>query len=419
LTTIVAIGLIGVVLALLAYPLFVESRVPLRSVRGRGIIDLEEAYRAALADLQDLQTDWEAGSVAQSDYDTLRERYRTRAAEALRSLAVQEEEVASFLARVEQASTGPSPARSASAVRSPEVRRRASTRSAGAGRRVSRRSFPVPVLIAGTLVVLAVGGIIGLYLGQVGAQSAQASVAKLELDHAHAVLIDPSGELWVGHHDGLVRSQDGRIWSSTGLRNDVMAVVLMNPDRRLLLGHDAVLAWGGDGRGTALSHDLPGTDVHGADLGFGGVVAYVVGFGVFRSVDGEHWEPFAAPVPQGVSGLAVLPAPGGDVLFLAVGGTVARSVDGGRTWSAAAGAAGLALGGSTRAIATDRETGSLYAASSDGVFRSRNMGADWTKLPYRGSAGAVGARGQQVVVVDDEGRVFSSGDGGATWPGGR
>lgn len=381
-------------------------------------MDLEEAYRAALADLQDLQTDWEAGSVAQSDYDTLRERYRTRAAEALRSLALHEGEVAFLVASAEQASTGPSSARSTSAGHPLEIRNRASAR-AGTAKRGNRASMPMPVLVAGTLVVLAVGGVIGLYLAQVGAQSAQASVARLQIAHAHAVLIDPSGELWVGHHDGLVRSQDGRVWSGTGVGNDVMAVVPMTPDRRLLLGHDAVLAWGPEGRATPLSHDLPGTDVHGADLGFGGAVAYVVGFGVFRSTDGEHWELFAAPVPQGVSGLAVLPAPGGDVLFLAVGGTVARSVDGGRTWSAAAGAASLALGGNTRAIASDRENGSLYAASSDGVFRSRNMGADWTRLPYRGSAAAVGARGQRLVVVDDEGRVFVSSDGGATWPGAR
>jgi hypothetical protein len=274
-------------------------------------------------------------------------------------------------------------------------------------------------MVGSAAAAIALAGIALLYLRAVHSQAAQAPLATLTLAHAHTVAIDEGGEIWVGHHGGLLQSADGREWRNPGAAGDVMGMARAG-GRRLVLGHDfLVSAADGEAAWRPLSHDLPGTDVHGAQAIGGRIYAYVVGFGVFRSSNGERWEQLSGPLAQGVGALAALPGQGGDFLFLAADGTVIRSPDGGRTWSSAAGAVSLAVTGSVRSIAADPERGALFAASSDGVFRSASAGADWVKLPFRGSAMAVGARGARVAVVDDQGAFFLSADGGATWTGGR
>jgi hypothetical protein len=198
-----------------------------------------------------------------------------------------------------------------------------------------------------------------------------------------------------------------------------MAVVGGEGNSLLAFGHDVALE-SADGVSvwTALQHDLPGTDVHGAGRGALGFYAYVEGFGLFRSPDAHRWTQIGNPVAQSVSALAVLPGSGGsDILFLAAGGSVVRSPDGGRTWGAAAGAANAALTGAVRSIAAQggAAADALYAATTDGLFRSTSRGADWIKLPFRGSAAAVGVYGLSLAVVDDRGQFFVSHDDGGTW----
>jgi photosystem II stability/assembly factor-like uncharacterized protein len=57
----------------------------------------------------------------------------------------------------------------------------------------------------------------------------------------------------------------------------------------------------------------------------------------------------------------------------------------------------------------------LYAGTSDGLYRSADRGASWTKLPFRGSVVAVAARGERIAVVDDERHFYLSQDGGGSW----
>jgi photosystem II stability/assembly factor-like uncharacterized protein len=276
--------------------------------------------------------------------------------------------------------------------------------------------LPAPVLVGAATAAVALAGIGLLYLHAAGLQAAQAPLATLPIAHAHTVLVDEAGTYWVGHHDGLLRSADGRSWRPVVPQGDIMAIV-SDPSRLLLFGHEVMLeSTDGGASWTVASHDLPDADVHGAQRGILGIYAYVEGRGLFRSTDGRHWEQSSDPVAPGVGGLAVVPAAdGGDAVFLAAAGTVLRTADGGRTWAAAAGAGNAALTGTVRSLAGDAGGGALYAATTDGLFRSTSRGADWVKLPFRGSLAAVGARGAQVAVVDDRGQFFRSRDGGGAW----
>jgi photosystem II stability/assembly factor-like uncharacterized protein len=127
------------------------------------------------------------------------------------------------------------------------------------------------------------------------------------------------------------------------------------------------------------------------------------------------WELTGPPLRESVGGLAVLPGPEADDVFVTANGTLLRTRDGGRTWSSAAGAASMALGGAVQAVAADSGTGQLYAGTSDGVYRSDTSGSSWTRLPFRGSVRAVAARGAQIALVDEERRFFLSRDGGGSW----
>jgi photosystem II stability/assembly factor-like uncharacterized protein len=288
--------------------------------------------------------------------------------------------------------------------------------STGSPRAVISR--PKLALIAGSLVgVVAVIAVAALYFRLSAVQARQSPVAALQLIHAHAVLIDSSGDYWLGHHEGLLKSGDARSWRSAGLDGDVTAIVV-SPDgsQRVALGRD-VQAVSTDGGNTwmPLDHDLPGTDVRGGAIGGTGIWAYVAGAGVFRSQDGVRWQATGPPVAQDVSAVAALPAAGGDIVFLAFGGGLVRSADGGRTWAPAAGAANLALAGVVRTVTLDPSRGLLYAGTSQGLFRSASSGAEWTKLPFVGSPAAIGARGDRLLVVDDQGHLFVSNDSGGTW----
>jgi photosystem II stability/assembly factor-like uncharacterized protein len=404
LTTLLALCLIAAVLVVMLYPLYVRRPVA-QVAEGLTPLELEEHYRSALADLQDTELDWQVGNLSEADYHRLRDHYRQRAAELLRELDLR----ASLRAAVveEMRGTGAIPAQAVEA-------------GAAVAAPVGVNRGPLRVAIVGvSIAVIAVGAIAALYARLASVQAAQAPLATLPIAHAHVVTIDERGGLWVGHHEGLLRSNDGVAWRAAAFSGDVMAVLSVD-DRQIVLGHDVLLESRDGGTSwQALAHNLPGTDVHGAQRGRAGMYAYVVGAGLFRSTDGTTWERRADPLPQEVGALALLPGPdGGDVLFLAAGGSVLRSPDGGRTWASAGGMGNLALSGFVNGLASDPSRGVLYAGSGDGLFRSTSGGSDWTRLPFRGSVIAVGARGDRIAVVDNRGQFFLSVDGGGSWTAG-
>ncbi|MEA2641149.1 MAG: Photosynthesis system assembly factor [Chloroflexota bacterium] len=426
-TTLAALLLIAVVLSIMAQPLLI-GRVPTRArSEPDDAREWDERYRAALADLQDAELDRELGNLSEGDYAAVRDHHRRRAALALQELDTRDAQRARVRAEIEreaarlvgalhpgsaaEAPTGGPPAQ-------PWVDSRPVARSTTARPAAASRALPrLPLAIGGAVALLVLVGITAIYLRAQSTQAAQAPLAALPADQANMVMIDQAGTYWLAHQTGLIRSANGRSWQPVSIDGDVRAIVDM-PDRarRLAFGPNVLLQSGDGGASwTPGQSDLPRGDVRGAGLGAEGLYAYVANVGVLLSRDGSHWEQTGSALPQDVGALAVLPEGDADVLFAAVGGSVRRSADGGRTWSAAAGAAGLALVGSTRTVFADPSRDAVYAATTDGLFRSASKGADWVKLPFRGSLTAGGARGDRIAVVDEAHNFYLSTDNGGSW----
>jgi hypothetical protein len=421
-TALLACALLALGLAIFGYPLLRRTG-PRGQGRGTGqLVDLEERYRNALADLQDAEMDWQIGNLSPADYALARDRHRHAAAEALQAITVlteTRERVRAELAREIASATG-SHLVEQTLVRPATNGRRhdAAEVIALAQAAPARRAIvPTPLVIGLAMTVVAIAGIVGLYLRIHDVQTNQTPLSTLPIAHAHVIALDEDGRIQVGHHGGLLQSQDGRTWQALDVTGEIMALV-RGPDGRseLALGHDTLLVRDArDGPWRPLEHDLPGTDVHGASVGMQGIYAYVEQRGLFLSRDGRGWEQTGPPLRESVGGLAVLPRPDADDVFVVANRTLLRTRDGGRTWSSAAGAASMALGGAVQAVAADRAGGLLYAGTTDGVFRSETSGSSWTRLPFHGSVSTLAARGTQIALVDGERRFFLSRDGGGSW----
>jgi len=416
LTAIAAIVLVAIGLAVISRPLFARStRRRLEGVESR-LAEVEERYRSALADIQDAQNDWEIGNLSEADYARFRYDGRRRAAEALREIAAFTERRAHIRREVERelAAMG-RPTGVASAVVDHANGRvpAASPRTTAA----SQRGGIVYAVGGAAGVAAAIAGIVFIYAHARSIQAAQAPVGALPGLQVHAVVTDARGGFWVATQNGLLRSDDGRAWRPGGAAADISGIATRDGAPWLAVGRDVSLE-SDDGGATwvEITTDLPDGGIAGAGSGMDGAFAYVAGAGLYRTDDGAHWMLVAAPVNDPVTGLAILPgSQGGQAIYLAAGRSVIRSGDGGRTWASAAGAVNLAVTGVVRGVSADATRGALYAASSDGIFRTTRDGSEWEKLPFQGSVRAVAGRGDRLVAIDDDGHVFVSNSGGAAW----
>ncbi|HEY0781156.1 MAG TPA: hypothetical protein VGE98_01775, partial [Thermoanaerobaculia bacterium] len=157
---------------------------------------------------------------------------------------------------------------------------------------------------------------------------------------------------------------------------------------------------------------------------------YAVGAGLAVSRNGgDTWGTVASTRPLGFTALAVDPHDA-NVLYAGAQERLWRSRDGGVHWRPLT--APATLGGRTVSrLAVDPAAPHLYAGTDDGLFVSADGGVTWTLAasgPNRGSGriadlaldplapGTVYAAVQRSDSVrGDEGALFKSGDGGATW----
>jgi photosystem II stability/assembly factor-like uncharacterized protein len=266
-----------------------------------------------------------------------------------------------------------------------------------------------------------------------GGGGGSAPLAVLRTPDFHALAFSPADPdlAFFGHHNGVLRSDDGgRTWKPlVEQRNfDAMglAVSRADPRRAFLAGHDVFQA-SADGGATwqPIQHNLPGTDLHAFAISpddANRLYAFAVGHGVFRSGDGARtWERLGQ-VPGDVTALAAAGGAGdAEVLFLgSASAGVLRSADGGRTWAPAVNGLESRRVLSLAVDPVARQT--AYAGTEGGVHKTTDGGLTWSKLPYPGKNAAAlavsparPARLLAISVTHGAGEVYRSDDGGRSW----
>ncbi len=253
------------------------------------------------------------------------------------------------------------------------------------------------------------------------------AISRLSAGDFHSLAFSPTDldTIYFGHHDGMMVSQNGgRVWQPASLQNvDAMALAVPPDDPRTMYaaGHN-VLVKSTDGGQTwnPLAHNLPGADIHGFAVDPGNaakVYAHVVGqVSLFVSEDGgTTWAALPTEMPATTFNLTVGETEG--TLYAAAGEAgLWRSTDGGRTWTKLTGTPGDGV----IALAYNRTNHRLLITTlgnDAGVYASDD-GLSWSSLGLKGMLMAVAsspADPNRLVAVDDQGWVYASRDGGATW----
>ncbi|WP_341252331.1 hypothetical protein [Euzebya pacifica] len=245
-------------------------------------------------------------------------------------------------------------------------------------------------------------------------------------DHVHALHEVADGDLLLGLHGALYRSDDqGASWDLAGLEGqDAMSLGAQDPGGLLFVAGHEVLQRSQDGGVTfepLAPPDLPSLDIHAFAQSTRDpetVYAFVVGFGIFLSTDaGETWQARAAAGQAvGVDTFAMWVDPQDPDVVLAGGGQsgLARSTDGAMTFTPALDA-GV---GSLTADPDDPDR--VVALTSRGVEESVDGGQTWSLLGQPDLDGqpvaiAAGEEGRIWLVTDQPRQLHVSTDGAATW----
>jgi photosystem II stability/assembly factor-like uncharacterized protein len=153
--------------------------------------------------------------------------------------------------------------------------------------------------------------------------------------------------------------------------------------------------------------------------------------GVWVTTDGgTNWSPRAQGLPLITISSVVVDPTNGNVVFAATGDAdgfvtpsvgVYKSTDGGSTWSATGLSFPIIPQNFIRKLAIDPGNGAnLYAATSDGIYYTRNAGANWTRVLPTGLFDIHDVKlrpgnAATVYAVARGGRFLRSIDSGATW----
>ena len=300
----------------------------------------------------------------------------------------------------------------------------------------SGRRLPGLWLALGLALALVAVGVVFVLSGNGGGGHAGGSaLAVLRTNDFHALAfgLDNPNVVFFGHHNGVMRSDDGgRTWQPLVDRPNFDAMILAvspgNPRQVFLAGHDVFqVSQDGGASWQPVKHDLPGTDIHGFTMNPDDpnrLYAFVVGHGVFTSQDsGRSWQRLGGQPPADLMALA---SAGGSPETLYAGSMsagVVKTTDGGATWTPSNARLGSR---NVMALAVDPTTRQVvYTGTDDGLYRSDDAGASWRRLPFPGGnalAVAVSPSDPQVVLAiagvrRGEGRVYRSEDGGTTWGG--
>lgn len=259
-----------------------------------------------------------------------------------------------------------------------------------------------------------------------GSGSRFTSIHKFDTADYHSLAFSPTqdGLVLFGHHNGLqVSEDDGQTWTKVIDQPNWDAMNLVydpfSSGTVYMSGHN-VSYRSEDGAGTwnEVDSDLPGLDLHvfaASPSQRGRLYTFAVGYGLYVSDDGgREWRILSDEVPQGTAALQELPD--GTLLLAAFDAGMLRSEDGGKTWTPSR------QGIDTGAIFTVRAdpVGTrVYAGTNRGLFVSIDGGRSWSATALDDTlalvVGVNPSDPMEVMVIDGEGRLYRTGDGGETW----
>ena len=243
--------------------------------------------------------------------------------------------------------------------------------------------------------------------------------------HSLAFSLTEPETVFFGHHGGLLVSHNGgKDWEPTTLNNaDAMALAFPSSDPQIMYaaGHDIFFKStdGGETWNSVLTN-LPGTDIHGFTVdpeNANQVYAHVVGFGIFGSQDGgSTWTLLSHSTPPSTYNLAV--GENSETLYAAAGEAgLWQSQDGGRTWMLVQNVPDSGV----VAMAYVPAHGRFYVTTLGdlaGLYVSDDNGQSWKSAGLNGTLLAVAVSPldpDHIIVVNDQGEVFASRDGGISW----
>lgn len=300
------------------------------------------------------------------------------------------------------------------------------TRGAAPGtneRRGRRRWFAV----LGALVLIASAGAGIARLRVALAPSAGQPVARLAAKSVNVVAFDPVNAdlLLLAHDQSVDVSEDGGVqWrdlAEVGTDASQLVTTGANPPRLFVAGHNTfIISVDGGQAWRPQPNNLPSLDLHafaGSSSDPSRLYAAPMGSGLFASADGGRaWSAVTMPAGPETQPVALAVSPTNpDMLLLARSGQINVSADGGMSWTSQPGPPGIIF---TLAAAADAD-GTLYAGTNQGAWQRRADGS-WKRLQIatQGFVVAIAAspsRPERVVIIDSQGNLFRSDDGGNTW----
>lgn len=242
----------------------------------------------------------------------------------------------------------------------------------------------------------------------------------------HSLAFDPDqpGTVLFGHHGGVQMSRDGgETWGPVldEPGRDAMNLVYdpFSPQTIYMAGHNVFMK-SEDGGSTwaPVDSDLPSLDLHtfaASTTIQNRLYAVPAGSGLYASDDGgQTWALVSDDVPPGTAALAELPD--GTLILAATDQGLLRSEDGGSTWAPSRSGIDIGTIFTVRASASGDK---LYAGTDHGVYVSTNNGMSWTPSAlddvWAIAIGIDPGDPDHILVLNTEGRLFRSVDGGQTW----
>jgi photosystem II stability/assembly factor-like uncharacterized protein len=261
-------------------------------------------------------------------------------------------------------------------------------------------------------------------------------------EHIHAVTYLPDGDLLLGAHSGLYRSDDGgsgwaKIDPSGELEStDFMSLVRhpSEPGTLFAGGHGLGVVKSTDGGRTWVRSDagIDGTDIHALAINQRQpeyLFAYSAGKGLYRSSDGgASWDRLDdGPENPGVRSFAYMAVQtdmdrsmGSDNWGLLFAGTADGIYDSYSCFCGWRQTTDQFDGATVYSLATvHADLRTMYAGTTDGLWKSTDEGKTWERLDgVEGRVAAVAIDPSDpaaVTAVSELGEVFASDDAGRTW----